>query len=319
MKIIKDNFNEKLNFSTFIVLGSFDGIHLGHKSLIKKSIDMTRKYNKRKEENLNFSNAKTMVCTFENHPLTVINEDMAPKLIMDNTHKIQVLEKLGVDVINFITFNDDFMRISPEDFIKKLVSCYNAVGIIVGFNYRFGYKNLGDVELLKKYSEILGFKLYVVKPVKLKDEIISSSKIRTYIQEGEIEKANTMLGRPFMLNGKVIEGRQIGRTIGFPTINLDYDKKFILPQGGVYYSLVKYKDKLYKAMTNVGYNPTVKGKKLCVETNILDFNQCIYGEYVEVFFLHKIREEKNFNSLEELISQLNKDKKIVKNQNMPKI
>jgi riboflavin kinase/FMN adenylyltransferase len=319
MKIIKDNFNEKLNFPTFIVLGSFDGIHLGHKSLIKKSIEMAKKYNKNKEENLNFINARTMICTFENHPLTVINEDVAPKLIMDNDHKIEVLEELGVDVVNFITFNDEFMRISPEDFIKNLVNSYNAVGVIVGFNYRFGYKNLGDVELLKKYSEILGFKLYIAKPVKLKDEIISSSKIRNYIQEGEIEKANVMLGRPFMLSGQIIKGRQIGRTIGFPTINLDYDKKFVLPQGGVYYSLVKYKDRFYKAMTNVGYNPTVKGKKLCVETNILDFHEDIYGESVEIFFLHKIREEKSFDSLEELIAQLNKDKKIVKNQNMLEI
>ncbi|MBS5823740.1 MAG: bifunctional riboflavin kinase/FAD synthetase [Clostridium argentinense] len=319
MKIIRDNFNEKLNFPTFIVLGSFDGIHLGHRSLIKKSIEMAKKYNKRKEENSDFIKARTMVCTFENHPLTVINEDLAPKLVMDNNHKIEVLEKLGVDVINFITFNDDFMRISPEEFIKNLVERYNAVGIIVGFNYRFGYKNLGDVELLKKYSKILGFMLYIVKSVKLKDEVVSSSKIRTYVQEGEIEKANMMLGRPFMLSGQVVKGRQIGRTIGFPTINLDYDKKFVLPQGGVYYSLVRYKDKFYKAMTNVGYNPTVKGEKLCVETNIQDFHECIYGEYVEVFFLHKIREEKSFDSLEELVAQLNKDKKFVKNQNMPKI
>ncbi|HCQ90191.1 MAG TPA: bifunctional riboflavin kinase/FAD synthetase, partial [Clostridium sp.] len=115
MKIIKDNFNEKLNFPTFIVLGSFDGIHLGHKSLIKKSIEMAKKYNKNKEENLNFINARTMVCTFENHPLTVINEDVAPKLIMDNAHKIEILEKLGVDVVNFITFDENFMRITPEE------------------------------------------------------------------------------------------------------------------------------------------------------------------------------------------------------------
>lgn len=311
MEIMKDNFCKKLKVSTFVALGSFDGIHLGHKKLIEKAIDMTRKYNENHDDK-----SKSMVCTFYNHPLTIINKDIAPKLVIDNSCKIKILEELGVDIINFMTFNESFMKISPQEFIEKLVNAYNVKGIIVGFNFRFGYKNLGDISLLEKYSKLLGFELFIVKPVKLCDEIISSTKIRNYIKEGKMEKANEMLGRPFKIEGEVIKGRQIGRTMGFPTINLSYDSKFVIPKRGVYYTLVKYNNEIYKAMTNIGYNPTVNGENLNIETNILDFNENLYGKKIEIFFIHKIRDEKNFGSIENLMKQLNKDRNFVKNQNI---
>lgn len=303
MRVIEDNFTKKLNHPTYIALGSFDGLHLGHLSLIKKTIDLSK-----------VNNAKSMIFTFKNHPLSVINEDLMPKLIMSVDTKIESLEKLGIDILNLAQFNDEFMKISPEEFIRKLVYYYNVRGIIVGFNYRFGFKNLGDVDLLNELSLELGYELYIMDAVKYHEDVVSSSRIRNLILEGNMRKANILLGHSFKLSGKVIKGRQIGRTIGFPTINLDYDKKFIIPRGGVYFSVVEYNKKLYKGITNIGYNPTVKGGKLSVETYIVDFNSDIYDKEVHIYFREKIRDEKKFNSLEELTKQLLKDKAYIENK-----
>ncbi len=296
MLIIKDNFKTKLEYSTYIALGSFDGLHLGHMHLIKRTIELSKE-----------NNAKSMICTFANHPLSVINKELCPKLIMDNDTKINLLENTGIDVVNLAKFDKRFMKITPEDFIKNMVKCYNAKGIVIGFNYRFGYKNLGDVVMLKKYSTILGYKLYVCEAISTNDEVVSSSKIRHLIAEGNIIKANELLGRPHTIIGKVIKGKQIGRTIGFPTVNLNYNKEYILPKGGVYYTVVEYNNHLYKAITNIGYNPTVEGGKLSVETHILNFNKQIYNEVVKINFINRIRDEVKFNTISELKQQLVKD------------
>jgi len=173
MKVIRDNFKKKSKSPTFIVLGSFDGIHMGHKALIKSAIDAADEYNK--DIYVEATKAEVMVCTFKNHPLSTINKDLVPKLIMSNKEKVKVLEELGVDIVNLMDFNKEFMKISPKDFILNLKRYYNAQGIIVGFNYRFGYKNLGDVDLLRELSELLNFKLIVVEPIIVDDEVVSSS------------------------------------------------------------------------------------------------------------------------------------------------
>lgn len=298
MIILEDNFSEVLESHTYIALGSFDGLHLGHMSLINKAIELAKKS----------TDCKSMVYTFKNHPLTIINEDMVPKLLCSNKYKIELLKKSELDILNLVDFNVEYMKISPEKFVENLLKHYGVKGLIVGFNYRFGYKNLGDIELLKKLSIKFDFELYIIDAVKLYGETISSSKIRHFISEGDVHEANKLLGRPYMLEGKVIKGKQLGRTIGFPTINLDYDKSFLLPSGGVYYTVVDYNGLLYKGITNVGYNPTVDGKKLSIETYILDFDKFIYDENVRVYFKNKFREEKKFDSLDELILELKKDK-----------
>ena len=156
MLIIKDNFKTKLKYPTYIALGSFDGLHLGICHLINKTVELSKE-----------NNAKSMICTFKNHPLSVINKEICPKLIMDNDTKIKLLENTGIDIVNLVNFDKDFMKITPEEFIKNMVNFYNAKGIVVGFNYRFGYKNLGDVEMLQKYSNILGYKLYVCEAISI--------------------------------------------------------------------------------------------------------------------------------------------------------
>ncbi|MBU3159235.1 bifunctional riboflavin kinase/FAD synthetase [Clostridium frigoris] len=303
MLIIEDNFKTNLKYQTFIALGSFDGLHLGHMHLINKAVELSKA-----------NNAKSMICTFKNHPLSVINKEICPKLIMDNDTKIKLLKDTGIDIVNLANFDKEFMKITPEEFIRNMVKCYNAKGIIVGFNYRFGYKNLGDVEMLKEYSTILGYKLYVCDAVSVNDEIVSSSRIRHLIAEGNIVKANELLGRPHTIIGNVVKGKQLGRTIGFPTVNLNYNKDYILPKGGVYYTIIEYNNCFYKAITNIGYNPTVEGGKLSVETYILDFNKQIYNEVVKINFINRIRDEVKFNNVDELKCQLVKDKEYAYNQ-----
>lgn len=305
MLVYEDNFKTTLKEKTYIALGSFDGLHVGHMRLINKTIELAKE-----------NNAKSMVFTFKNHPLTIINKDIAPKLIIDNEVKSELLEKCGVDIVNYVNFNNEFMKISPEDFIKNMVKCYNVKGIIVGFNYRFGYKNLGDIELLKKLSIKFRFELNIIEPVKIDDDIVSSSKIRQLVSEGNITKANKFLNRPFMLQGTVIHGKQLGRKINFPTTNLKYNKNFVLPKRGVYYTCVKYNGEIYRGITNIGYNPTVNDKKLSIETHILGFKKDIYDENLRLYFCKRIRSEKKFNSIEELANQLYKDKNFASMQNI---
>lgn len=306
MVIMDDNFDIKLNCSTYIALGSFDGIHLGHLSLINKTIELSRS-----------NDSKSMIFTFKNHPLTIINPEVVPKLLMDNDTKISLLNKFGIDYINMIEFNTSIMQMSPEKFIQSIITRYKARGLIVGFNYRFGYKNLGDVNLLKILSNNYGFELYVMDSIEYAGEPISSSRIRNILsEEGNIKNANLMLSRPFMIQGVVISGKQLGRKLGFPTINLDYDRNLILPRGGVYYTNVEYENFVYKGITNIGYNPTVNNSKLSVETFILNFNENIYGKNVKVYFIDRIRDEKKFYSLKELSEQLSKDKNFAEMQNI---
>ena len=297
MEVIEDNFSIKLAYKTYIALGSFDGIHLGHISLIKKTVELSK-----------LNNCKSMVLTFKNHPLTIINPQLAPKLLMTNDVKVSILDNMDVDIVNLIEFNNEFMEYSPTEFITKLVNCYNVKGIIVGFNYRFGYKNLGDIHLIEKLSKKLNFELHIVKPVMFDDQIISSTSIRTLISHGSMETANIMLDKPYSIEGLVVKGKQIGRTIGFPTINLFLEPEILLPKTGVYFTLVLIKGIIYKGITSIGTNPTFNAEKISIETYILDFDEDVYGEVVKLFFLKWIRAEVKFHSIEELIVQLKMDK-----------
>lgn len=305
MIVLEDSFKVKLEYDTYVALGSFDGLHKGHMSLINKVIELAKKNGK-----------KSMVYTFKNHPLTVINKEIAPKLLMDNETKSEILDALGIDIVNFVPFDNEFMRIQPEDFIHKLISHYNVKGIVVGFNWRFGYKNMGDTELLKKLSKDLGFELYVMESVKYDEEIVSSSNIRNLIVSGNVKDANKLLLRPYLLRGLIVKGKQLGRTIGFPTANLEFDENFVIPGVGVYYTVVELNSKIYRGITSVGYNPTVQTSDngLTIETYILDFDADIYGKNIKLYFIEKFRDEIKFNSLDELTAQLQADAAYAKKQ-----
>jgi len=305
MLVIEDNFKQHIEYKTIIALGGFDGLHLGHRALLDKTISASKKLK-----------CKSMVFTFKNHPLTIINKESAPKLLMNNRDKLKLFEQYGIEIVNMVNFDSEFMKLSPEEYILALVKYYNATGLVVGFNHRFGYKNLGDIDLLKYLSKTHNFNLYVVSPVKYKGEIVSSSRIRNLLSEdGDIEKAYKMLTRPYSIEGDVIKGKQLGRKLGFPTINLNYCSDFLLPRGGVYYTLVEYGGKYHKGITNIGYNPTVENNKLSIETHIVDFNKELYNENIKINFIKRIRDEKKFNTLTELSEQLKNDKIFAIKQN----
>jgi riboflavin kinase / FMN adenylyltransferase len=297
MIIYNSNYTDRLFNGAYVALGSFDGLHKGHMTLINKAIDLGKT-----------KNALSMVYTFENHPLTVINKSIAPKLIIDNVTKVEILDKLNVDAACFVNFDETFMKMSPEEFIVRIKESFNMKGVIVGFNFRFGHKNSGNIDTLRILGEKYGFEVYVMEALTHGNEIISSSKIRTLIQEGNIEEANEMLMEPFMIRGTVISGKKLGRTLGFPTANISPDNTFLYPKVGVYYTNVMVNNQCYKGITNIGYNPTVQGTDLTCETYILDFDYDIYDETIKVYFINRIRDEVRFNSIDELVFQMNLDK-----------
>lgn len=297
--LIYDNkaFDEESR-NNYIALGSFDGLHLGHLSLVRKVKSLAIE-----------NSGKSVVFTFKNHPRRFLNINNKLELIMTNEEKVKLLQNEGIDILAFKDFDEKIMKMMPEEFIQWLCKSYNVKGIVVGFNFKFGYKNLGNVELLKKFQEEYNYKLYVMEPYKIHDEIISSTSIRKELIEGNVRKAFNMLSRPYMLSGKVVDGKKLGRTIGFPTANLEINKEKVIPKKGVYYTNVKINEKIFKGITSVGNNPTVNGQELTVETYILDFSNDIYGKEINIYFIDRIRDEIKFNNLNELIEQLKKDKK----------
>ena len=303
MEVIDDIVKVNKEKPNYIALGSFDGLHLGHLSLLKKIIELAK-------ENNGFS----MVFTYKNHPKTLVDPENVPKLIMDTETKLDCLKEESIDRVVLKEFTKEFMKIPPEEFIEILCGSYNIKGIVVGFNFRFGHKNSGDIKLLEKLQEKYGYKLYIINPYTYKDDVISSSRIRKSILKGDVKEASIMLSRPYLIKGKVIHGKKLGRTIGFPTANLEFDSKYVIPKKGVYYTNVEYKKKIYKGITSVGNNPTVNGQELTIETFILDFKEEIYGEEIKVFFIEIIRDEIKFNSLEELITAIKKDEKFAINK-----
>jgi riboflavin kinase/FMN adenylyltransferase len=304
MIIINKDLKDIQKSNNYIALGSFDGLHLGHLSLIYKVVQMAKE-----------NNGRSMVFTFKNHPKTLLNKKDVPKLLMDNSRKVEILRTHKVDIVCFQEFNLEFMKMTPEEFVGFLVLKYNVKGFVVGFNYRFGYKNLGDVELLQKLKNKYGYELYVMEPCTYKKEIVSSTRIRKSLEAGDVFEASKMLSLPYTLTGEVIHGKKLGRTIGFPTANLKYNENFILPKVGVYYTNIKVNNNIYKGITSVGNNPTVEGRDLTIETYILDFNDNIYGEKIELSFIKKIRDMEKYHNVEELKVQLEKDKAFAKNEN----
>lgn len=305
MLVLDDAILSNENRRNYVALGSFDGLHKGHLSLIRKIKQLA-------EEN----EGKSIVYTFKNHPRKFINTNSELNLLMTNKEKISILEKEGIDILAFKTFDKNVMEMSPEEFIKDICKNFKVKGIVVGFNFKFGYKNSGDIDLLKELQSKYNFELYVMEPCIYRELVVSSTRIREVLTDGEVDEAANMLARPYCITGEVVHGKKIGRTIGFPTANLKFDKSKCIPAIGVYYTNIYVKGKKFKGITSVGHNPTVNGEELTIETNILNFNENIYGQNITVAFIEKIREEIKFSGLDELVHQLNKDKSYAEKSNM---
>ncbi len=300
MKIVREFENYTENTPKVLSLGMFDGIHLGHISIINllKSVA---------QEN----NLETAILTFWPHPRKVFNPNDEIKLLNTLNEKLNLLENANLDVVFLKSFDENFRNLTGEEFVRQiLVQKLNVKHIIIGHDHVFGKNKSGNFELLQKLSKELDFKVQQLNAVKEGDSNISSTKIRNCLSNGNITGANKMLGYHYSVSGKVIDGKKLGRTIGYPTANIEVDELKLLPKKGAYIVEVFVKNKFYKGMLSIGTNPTVNGEKLTVEVYILDFNEDIYGEEITVKFRDFLHEEIKFESLEKLIERLDEDKRL---------
>lgn len=279
-----------------ITIGNFDGLHKGHQVLIKETVDYAKK-----------NNIQSIVFTFENHPGNYFIPNSVKNIISEK-QKLAILKNMGVDMVISIPFDDYMTKITPNEFVRNiLVNKLNIEKLIIGHDFTFARNKEGNIDSLQLLSHKYKFNLQVVSPIRINGIRVSSTKIRGLILEGSLDKVRQYLGYNYQLEGRVIHSKKLGRTIGFPTANLESDNNMVIPKNGIYATKVYVEDKVYFGATNVGYNPTVNGKSLSIETNILEFDEDIYGKNIKVEFLERIRDEKKFSSLEELKNQLGKD------------
>ncbi len=303
MKIFDDVNNIPPFKNAVITIGTFDGVHKGHQKIIAQLIDEAKKID-----------GETVIITFYPHPRQVINPDSKIEFLNDIKEKATLLEAAGVDNLVVINFNESFANLSAEEYINEfLIKTFNPRKIVIGYDHRFGKGRTGDYTLLEQAGAKNGFEVIELSAQLLNQITISSTKIRNALYEGNISLANNLLGYTFSFSGKVVEGNKLGRTIGFPTANIQLDsEEKIIPINGVYAVQVIVNQSFYNGMMNIGFRPTVDGKKRTIEVNIFDFDQDIYGESIVVKLLHYIRSEVKFNGIDALKEQLNKDSIAVK-------
>lgn len=281
-----------------VALGTFDGIHLGHIDIIETA----------KQEAIK-RGTKSIVFSFSNHPLEEIAPDKAPFRICSEEKKKDLLEKLGVDVLFNMHFDHEFASVSSTQFVLNLKQYFSPGSIVVGDNYSYGYLGAGTASTLIADGKQHDFSVIIRELIKVDDIVVSSTNIRNFILTGDISKANKLLGRYYSLSGKVIHGDARGRTLGFPTANLKViPGNLVIPNKGVYMAFAKIDGIVYKAVVSVGTNPTFSTNELRVEAHILNFNQDIYDKNMEIAFVEKIRDEKAFSNVQELIYNIQKDK-----------
>lgn len=281
--------------SSAIALGFFDGVHIAHRKIISLAVDYAKK-----------NNLSPIALSFDASPLELLS-DCRIKYLTTNKEKQSIIKSLGADT-EFLPLSKELLSMEADAFVKEiLVDKYNIKYAVCGYNYRFGRNGKGDTKLLCQLGNQYGFEVTVCDCETLLGEGISSSRIRELISDGNIEPANELLGRNFSLSGIVCEGKQLGRKLGFPTANVFFNEHTVIPRNGVYKTLVTVENDSYTAITNTGINPTVGGEALRTETYIPDFNRNIYGKEIKIEFLSFIREERKFDSIEELKTQIKQD------------
>ncbi|WP_121460988.1 bifunctional riboflavin kinase/FAD synthetase [Chryseobacterium defluvii] len=305
MKVFK-NFNDYSSQKPLALsLGMFDGVHLGHKCIIDELIKVGSE-----------NNLETSVLTFWPHPRFVFNPNEDLKLLNTLDEKTLLMEKYGINNLFLKEFDKEFRNLTGEEFVRQiLVDQLNVKYLIIGYDHSFGKNKSGNFELLQKLSKELDFEVEQMEAINIHENNISSTKIRNALLTGKIKEANEMLGYSYSVSGKVAHGKKIGRTIGYPTANIETDSIKLLPQKGAYIVEVYVKGQQYKGMLSVGTNPTVNGEKLTVEVYILDFNEDIYEEKIMVKFRDFLHEEIKFENLEKLIERLDEDKRLTEEFN----
>ena len=299
MKIIIDP-RQPLDFETSAGIGNFDGIHLGHRNIIDAVKSLSRE-----------NSTRSCVITFNPHPQKVLGGKDVP-LIFPLQRRFEMLESAGVDAVVCLDFTRELSRVSAENFVKEmLVECLRIKDIVVGPGFSFGHERKGNVDLLRSMGGTHGFNTIVAEVARVDDHVVSSSAIRNLVREGEISEANRFFGYDYYIEGVVVEGEKRGRKLGFPTVNLDTEWE-ILPKPGVYATYVRLSDGFHESITNIGIRPTFEESKLTVETHIFDFSDDLYGKKVRVNFVERLRDEKRFANVDELVEQIEHDVGVVR-------
>jgi riboflavin kinase/FMN adenylyltransferase len=300
MRVFRDLEHLPVFKNAVVTIGTFDGVHLGHQKLIARINEVARLHD-----------GESIIVTFHPHPRMIIfPEDTSLKLLNTTEEKVALLSHYKVDNVVVVPFSRDFSEQAAGEYISGfLVKSFHPSYIVIGYDHRFGKNRAGDFSLLDRCKKQYGYELETISKEMLDDIAISSSKIRRYLQEGNVTMANDLLGHNYTLSGIVVKGLQNGRKLGFPTANIQVaDPNKLIPGTGIYAIRVHYKDLVYKGMLSIGFNPTFDGTVQTIEVNILDFDKDIYGETLTLEFVEFIRHEKKFDSVEDLIAAIEKDK-----------
>jgi riboflavin kinase/FMN adenylyltransferase len=279
-----------------MTIGNFDGVHLGHQMIFRTLCHRAREIG-----------GTSLVLTFDPHPLKVLAPERCPVLITPTAKKLSIIQGCGLDVIVCLPFTQVLADLTPEAFVEDvLVGTIGIREIYVGYNFAFGKGRQGSIALLKELGQYHGFLVHIMEPIAMDGRVVSSSMIRQWIQQGSVDEAALLLGRFYSIMGTVVEGYQKGRELGFPTANVRSTYELI-PSRGVYAVMVDWRERRYEGVANIGFNPTFGRTQLSVEIHLFNFSQQLYGEVVEVSFVKKIRDEKAFPSVADLVKQIGQD------------
>ncbi len=279
-----------------MTIGNFDGVHLGHQMIFRTLCQRAREIG-----------GTSLVLTFDPHPLKVLAPERCPALITSTTKKLAIIQDCGLDVIVCLPFTRALADLTPVAFVEQvLVQTIGIREIYVGYNFAFGRGRQGSIELLQELGQHYGFLVHSIEPIAIAGRVVSSSMIRQWIQQGSVDEAALLLGRLYSIAGTVVEGYQKGRELGFPTANVRSTDELI-PSRGVYAVTVDWREGRYEGVANIGFNPTFGRTQLSVEIHLFNFAQQLYGERVEVSFVKKIRDERTFPSVADLVKQISQD------------
>lgn len=282
---------------TVVALGNFDGVHKGHQEIFSRTVGSAQA-----------AGYKSAVFTFSNHPKNLMAHKTVVKNILYPEEKMNIIERLGVDYMFNLPFDEHILTMSPIDFIDKLlIGAFRMKQAYCGFNYHFGYKAQGTAEVLMKEGLKKGFGIHVLEPFEIDGNLVSSTFIRELIEEGKVDQCLKYMGRLYTIGGEVVVGNKLGRTIGFPTSNIMIDESMVTPPNGVYVTYCTYNGIRYPSVTNVGVKPTIGDYHKNVETHIFNFDKELYGKHIRVEFIKKTRSEKKFKSVEALSKQITDD------------
>ena len=286
-----------------VTIGTFDGVHIGHKAILKRLVETAKK------ENLD-----SVVLTFFPHPRMVLQQNVDIKLINTIDERTELLENTGLDHLVIHPFTHAFSRLTALEYVRDiLVNSLKAKKIIIGYDHRFGRNRNADIEDLKEFGKTYNFEVEEISAKEIDDVAISSTKIRKALNEGDIETANNYLGYNFMISGEVVKGKAIGRTINYPTANLKLKENYkLIPKNGVYIVQSTIEGEKIFGITSIGTNPTVGGTEKTIETHFLNFNKDLYGKEITIEFLKYIRNEETFDSVEILKREIEKDERFAK-------